>query len=185
VTAIADAASRRARMARPHNPLGGAMALADRIRIEKVETLADDWAVLKKTTLAFQRADGGWQTLTRETYDRGNGATLLLVNRERGTVLLTRQFRMSSATATIDMTIRLTVSNELARVASVTAVHRWRDRRDARGQRAAGATSRWRGRTGRAYGCSARQIDPRRIRLLGAVVNAQLAATRSSGHMGM
>lgn len=56
------------------------MALADRIRIEKVETLADDWAVLKKTTLAFQRADGGWQTLTRETYDRGNGATLLLIN---------------------------------------------------------------------------------------------------------
>lgn len=69
------------------------MKLADRIRIEKVETLADDWAILKKTTLAFQRADGAWQTLTRETYDRGNGATLLLINRERGTVLLTRQFR--------------------------------------------------------------------------------------------
>ncbi|HEX3761392.1 MAG TPA: NUDIX domain-containing protein [Kofleriaceae bacterium] len=69
------------------------MKLADRIRIEKVETLADDWAVLKKTTLAFQRSDGAWQTLTRETYDRGNGATLLLINRERGTVLLTRQFR--------------------------------------------------------------------------------------------
>jgi nudix-type nucleoside diphosphatase (YffH/AdpP family) len=69
------------------------MKLVDRIRIEKVETLADDWAILKKTTLAFQRADGAWQTLTRETYDRGNGATLLLINRERGTVLLTRQFR--------------------------------------------------------------------------------------------
>jgi nudix-type nucleoside diphosphatase (YffH/AdpP family) len=69
------------------------MKLADRIRIEKVETLADDWAVLKKTTLSFRRADGGWQTLNRETYDRGNGATLLLINRERGTVLLTRQFR--------------------------------------------------------------------------------------------
>lgn len=69
------------------------MKLADRIRIEKVETLADDWAILKKTTLAFQRTDGAWQTLTRETYDRGNGATLLLINRERGTVLLTRQFR--------------------------------------------------------------------------------------------
>jgi nudix-type nucleoside diphosphatase (YffH/AdpP family) len=69
------------------------MKLAERIRIEKVETLANDWAVLKKTTLAFQRADGAWQTLTRETYDRGNGATLLLINRERQTVLLTRQFR--------------------------------------------------------------------------------------------
>lgn len=69
------------------------MKLADRIRIEKVETLADDWAVLKKTSLSFQRSDGSWQSLTRETYDRGNGATLLLINRERGTVLLTRQFR--------------------------------------------------------------------------------------------
>jgi nudix-type nucleoside diphosphatase (YffH/AdpP family) len=69
------------------------MNLKDRIRIEKVETLADDWAVLKKTHLSFQRTDGTWQNLTRETYDRGNGATLLLINRERGTVLLTRQFR--------------------------------------------------------------------------------------------
>jgi nudix-type nucleoside diphosphatase (YffH/AdpP family) len=70
--------------------------LAERVRIEKVETLADDWAILKKTTLSFQRADGTWQRLTRETYDRGNGATLLLINRERRTVLLTRQFRYSA-----------------------------------------------------------------------------------------
>ena len=69
------------------------MKLADRIRIEKVETLADDWAILKKTTLAFLRSDGSWQTLTRETYDRGNGATLLLINRAHRSVLLTRQFR--------------------------------------------------------------------------------------------
>lgn len=69
------------------------MKLSDRVRIEEVETLADDWAVLKKTSLSFQRSDGSWQRLTRETYDRGNGATLLLVNRARGTVLLTRQFR--------------------------------------------------------------------------------------------
>ena len=67
--------------------------LEDRIRIEKVEVLANDWSTLKKTTLAFLRSDGSWQTLTRETYDRGNGATLLLIHRERGCVLLTRQFR--------------------------------------------------------------------------------------------
>jgi nudix-type nucleoside diphosphatase (YffH/AdpP family) len=69
------------------------MKLADRVRVEKVEILAKDWSVLKKTTLSFQRTNGAWQTLTRETYDRGNGATLLLINRERRTVLLTRQFR--------------------------------------------------------------------------------------------
>jgi nudix-type nucleoside diphosphatase (YffH/AdpP family) len=69
------------------------MTISDRIRVETVETLADDWAVLKKTTLSFRRRDGGWQRLTRETYDRGNGATLLLINRAQRTVLLTRQFR--------------------------------------------------------------------------------------------
>src|SRR3954470_17617112 len=65
----------------------------DRIRIKKVETLADDWFVLKKTTFDFQRKDGTWQTQSRETYDRGNGATILLYNRARHSVILTRQFR--------------------------------------------------------------------------------------------
>ncbi|MGE2624581.1 GDP-mannose pyrophosphatase, partial [Escherichia coli] len=36
---------------------------------------------------------GGWQRQSREVYDRGNGATILLYNRERKTVILTRQFR--------------------------------------------------------------------------------------------
>jgi nudix-type nucleoside diphosphatase (YffH/AdpP family) len=49
--------------------------------------------VLKKTTFDYLMRDGSWKTVTRETYDRGNGAAILPVNRERGTVLLTRQFR--------------------------------------------------------------------------------------------
>jgi GDP-mannose pyrophosphatase NudK len=64
-----------------------------RVRIRAVQTLADDWYVLKKTTFDFLRRDGTWQTQNRETYDRGNGAAILLYNRERGTVVLTRQFR--------------------------------------------------------------------------------------------
>jgi nudix-type nucleoside diphosphatase (YffH/AdpP family) len=67
--------------------------VTDRIRIKKVETLSDDWYVLKKTTFEYQRRDGSWQEQSRETYDRGNGATILLYNRERQTVVLTRQFR--------------------------------------------------------------------------------------------
>jgi nudix-type nucleoside diphosphatase (YffH/AdpP family) len=63
------------------------------VRIRAEQLLADDWHVLKKTTFDYQRRDGRWQTLTRETYDRGNGATALLYNRARRTVLLTRQFR--------------------------------------------------------------------------------------------
>lgn len=66
---------------------------SDRVRVRDIETLADDWAVLKKTTLDYQRGDGTWQTLTRETYDRGNGAAILLYNWERQTVILTQQFR--------------------------------------------------------------------------------------------
>lgn len=64
-----------------------------RVNIIETETLSDDWYELKKTTFTYHRSDGSSQTLTRETYDRGNGATLLLYNLEQGTVVLTRQFR--------------------------------------------------------------------------------------------
>jgi nudix-type nucleoside diphosphatase (YffH/AdpP family) len=55
--------------------------------------LSDDWYVLKKTKFKYRRRDGHWQELVRETYDRGDGAVLLLFNAERGTVVLIRQFR--------------------------------------------------------------------------------------------
>jgi nudix-type nucleoside diphosphatase (YffH/AdpP family) len=69
------------------------MNLADRVRVLDVKTLSDDWYVLKKTTFDYHRRDGVWQTLSRETYDRGNGATILLYDPDRRTVVLTRQFR--------------------------------------------------------------------------------------------
>lgn len=69
------------------------MSIAHRIRIEDVTTLSNDWYILKKTTFSFQREDGSWQRQSRETYDRGNGATILLYDPERRTVILTRQFR--------------------------------------------------------------------------------------------
>ena len=70
------------------------METPDYLRIEAVETLSDDWGVLKKTTFGLRRLDGSWQTQSRETYDRGNGATILLYHRDQGTVVLTRQFRL-------------------------------------------------------------------------------------------
>ena len=66
------------------------------IRIRSEQLLSDDWHVLKKTTFDLRRRDGQWQTMTRETYDRGNGATALLYNSVRRTVLLTRQFRFAA-----------------------------------------------------------------------------------------
>lgn len=64
-----------------------------KIRIIKTDTLSDDWYMLKKYTFELQRQNGEWQRQSREVYDRGNGATILLYNRERRTVILTRQFR--------------------------------------------------------------------------------------------
>ena len=69
-------------------------ATQDRVRIIDTIVLSDDWYVLKKTTFDFLRRDGTWQRQSRETYDRGNGATILLFNRARRTVILTRQFRL-------------------------------------------------------------------------------------------
>lgn len=69
------------------------MTIRDRIRVREVVTLSDDWYVLKRATLDWRRSDGRWQTFNRETYDRGNGATLLPYDPERRTVLLVRQFR--------------------------------------------------------------------------------------------
>jgi nudix-type nucleoside diphosphatase (YffH/AdpP family) len=64
-----------------------------RVRVREVELLASAWHVLRKTTLEYQDSAGAWTTQQRETYDRGNGATVLLYDPARRTVLLTRQFR--------------------------------------------------------------------------------------------
>ena len=69
------------------------MSIADRVRIHDVTLLSDNWYILKKTRFSFLRSDGRWQEQTRETYDRGNGAAILLFDRERRTILLVRQFR--------------------------------------------------------------------------------------------
>lgn len=68
--------------------------MSERVRIASNDVLSDDWYVLRKVTFDYQRKDGTWQRQAREAYDRGNGAVILLYNRERGTVVLTRQFRM-------------------------------------------------------------------------------------------
>jgi GDP-mannose pyrophosphatase NudK len=65
----------------------------DRIRIVEERLLSDNWYTLKTTRFDYRRRDGSWQQQNRETYDRGNGAVLLLFNAARGTVVLTRQFR--------------------------------------------------------------------------------------------
>lgn len=61
--------------------------------VRDVELVASAWHVLRRTTFDQRRRDGRWTTEQRETYDRGDGATVLLYDVARRTVLLTRQFR--------------------------------------------------------------------------------------------
>lgn len=65
-----------------------------KVRNIKKELLSDNWYSLHKVIFEYQREDGEWETQIREAYDRGNGAVILLYNKEKGSVILTRQFRM-------------------------------------------------------------------------------------------
>jgi len=64
-----------------------------RVRVREVTLLSENWYRLHTTTFDYLGADGAWSTQSRESYDRGNGATILLYNLEQRSVLLTSQFR--------------------------------------------------------------------------------------------
>jgi len=66
----------------------------DRIRNIKKQLLSNNWYTLNKFSFEYQKDDGTWEEQHREAYDRGNGAAILLYNKAKGTVILTRQFRM-------------------------------------------------------------------------------------------
>lgn len=64
------------------------------IKIIEDKILSDNWYVLHKVTYELTKADGTVETQSREAYDRGNGAAILLYNTAQQTVILTRQFRL-------------------------------------------------------------------------------------------
>jgi len=66
----------------------------NRIHILKTEVLSDNWYILKKITFEYIRKDGITEVQSREAYDRGNGAVILLYNLSQKSVILTRQFRL-------------------------------------------------------------------------------------------
>ncbi len=65
-----------------------------KVTIEKTEILSDNWYTLKKVTFTIQKKDGTFEQQSREAYDRGNGAVILLYNKNSETIILTRQFRL-------------------------------------------------------------------------------------------
>jgi GDP-mannose pyrophosphatase NudK len=66
------------------------------VKILNSEVLSANWCILKKITYEYLKKDETWQEQSREVYDRGNGAAILLYNRDSKTVILTRQFRLPS-----------------------------------------------------------------------------------------
>lgn len=64
------------------------------MKILDTEILSDNWYTLRKVTYEYSKKDGTRLIQSREAYDRGNGATILLYNKEQRTVILTRQFRL-------------------------------------------------------------------------------------------
>jgi nudix-type nucleoside diphosphatase (YffH/AdpP family) len=64
------------------------------INILQTEILSDNWYTLNKVTYSVLKKDGTTETQSREAYDRGNGAVILLYNQLSNTVILTRQFRL-------------------------------------------------------------------------------------------
>jgi len=62
------------------------------------KTLSNNWATLNRVDFDYQFPDGSWKRLSRESYNRGNGACILLYNSETKKIVLTKQFRMPAYT---------------------------------------------------------------------------------------
>lgn len=67
-----------------------------KIRNLEKTLLSDNWYELNKYSFEYQNSAGVWERQEREAYDRGNGSTILLFNKAKKTIILTRQFRLPS-----------------------------------------------------------------------------------------
>ena len=68
--------------------------MTDKLKNITYNTLSNEWATLNRIDYDYQFKNGSWKRLSRESYDRGDGTSILLYNKEKGTVILTKQFRM-------------------------------------------------------------------------------------------
>ncbi|AIR00433.1 GDP-mannose pyrophosphatase NudK [Pluralibacter gergoviae] len=66
------------------------------VTIIKDKILSDNYFILRNITYDLTRKSGDVVRHKREVYDRGNGATVLLYNPRKGSVVLVRQFRVAT-----------------------------------------------------------------------------------------
>lgn len=65
-----------------------------KIKIKSIKNLSNDWYTLDKINFDYKTKTGQWKNQNRESYNRGDGAAILLYNPTKKTVILTKQFRM-------------------------------------------------------------------------------------------
>ena len=70
--------------------------MSEKIKIKNTDILSDKWSLLRQVTFEYLKTNGDWQTQKREIYERGNAVAILLYNKSKRTVILTRQFRLAS-----------------------------------------------------------------------------------------
>ncbi len=65
-------------------------------QIKNIEAtlLSDNYYILNRVKFDYLMKNGEWVNQMREVYDRGDGAGILLYNKQKKTVILTKQFRM-------------------------------------------------------------------------------------------
>src|SRR5450432_3933098 len=68
--------------------------MINKVKILQTDILSDDKYILKKITYEYYKPGGSRHEQSREVYDRGNAAAILLYNKENRTVILTKQFRL-------------------------------------------------------------------------------------------
>ena len=66
----------------------------EKVKNIKKVLLSNNWYTLNKVIFDYRMENGEWVEQAREAYDRGNGATVLLYNKIKQTVILVSQFRM-------------------------------------------------------------------------------------------
>lgn len=68
--------------------------MSQKVKIKDSKVLSNEWYTYKEVTCEIDISNGQWKTVKREVLDRGDGATILLYNTIKKTVILTRQFRL-------------------------------------------------------------------------------------------
>lgn len=67
-----------------------------KVKINSIKNLSNNFYILDKINFDYKTKNGTWQNQNRESYNRGDGAAILLYNPIKNTVILTKQFRMPS-----------------------------------------------------------------------------------------